>query len=296
MNKKLLIACICLTFCFVVSGCSNPETFDANQDTSKPLTSATQSEETQSTVQSEEQTKLGLYISLGDEKFTRYSYSGKDNPAALIDGIENLTGWNLSLADEVTTGKGGITVSFEKTSSLFTGKTESNKDFSVTERKDLIFAILDSVKETIQMWANESNPDSVDVYFSASNDTPIFFEDLGVTLPIEKPYSHSELEQLFGAKESFNDIAGTWEKSSGKGADAYIFYANGNCEIYNADGTFVKSGYLKTVAEYENLNRYDIYSDDDEFITGFYLDSDTKFHIGNSETAKYVKTTRKFSK
>ena len=297
MNKKLLITCICLVFCFAVVGCGKAETFDTNQDTSKPQTAVSQIDETQSTVQSEQQTKLGLYISLGDEKFTRYNYSGEDNPAALIDGIENLTGWNLSLADEVTTGKGGITVSFEKTSSLFTGKTESNKDFSVIERKDLIFAILDSVKETMQMWANESNPDSVDVYFSASNDTPIFFEDLGVTLPIEKPYSHSELEQLFGAKEeSFKNIAGTWEKSSGEGAYAYVFYANGNCEIYNADGTFVKSGYLKIVAEYENLNRYDIYSDDDEFITGFYLDSDTEFHIGNSETAKYIKTSREFSK
>lgn len=205
MNKKLLMTCVCLAFCFVVAGCSKPEIFDSNKDTSKPLTSATQSDELQNseiqnTVQNEEQTKSGLYISLGDEKFTRYNYSGEDSPAALIDGIENLTGWNLPLADEVTTGKGGITVSFEKTSSLFTGETENNKDFSVTERKDLIFAILDSVKETLQVWANESNPDSVDVYFSATDDIPIIFEDLGVTLPIEKPYSHSELEQLFVAK------------------------------------------------------------------------------------------------
>ena len=257
MNKKTFLACICLAFCFVVAGCSNPDI----KDTSKPQTSAIQSKETQNseaqnTVQSEEKTKLGLYVSLDNEKFTRYNYSGENSPAALIEEIENLTGWNLPLADEVTTGKGGITISLEKTSSLFTGKTENNNDFSVAERKDLIFTILDSVKKTMQMWANESNPDSVDVYFTASNDTPIFFEDFGVTLPLEKPYSHSELEQLFKAKEeSFKNIAGTWKKSSGEGADSYVFYTDGKCEIYNADGAFLKSGYLRTVAEYEDLNR-----------------------------------------
>ena len=205
MNKKLFLAFLCLAFCLVVAGCSKPKTFDTDKDISKPQTITSQSSETQNsktenTVQSEEKTELGLYISLGDEKFTRYNYSGETTPAALIKGIENLTGWNLPLADEVTTGKGGITVSFEKTASLFIGKTENNNNFYVTEHKDLIFAILDSVKETMQMWANESNPDSVDIYFTASGDTPIIFEDSGITLPIEKPYSHSELEKLFKAK------------------------------------------------------------------------------------------------
>lgn len=40
---------------------------------------------------------------------------------AMVAGMAELTGWNLDLADEITSGPGGMTVSFADTCSIFTG-------------------------------------------------------------------------------------------------------------------------------------------------------------------------------
>ena len=39
----------------------------------------------------------------------------------VVAEVAELTGWNLDLAGEITTGKGGITVTFGETCALFSG-------------------------------------------------------------------------------------------------------------------------------------------------------------------------------
>lgn len=139
----------------------------------------------------------GLYIFLGENDYTFYPYEEVDTPEQLLTGIEELTGWKLSLADEITTGKGGITVSFAKDSCLFVGPPEEQKDeFHLYDNYQLSFAVLDSVQKTLQCWANPTNPDSVDIYFCAEGDVPLELSGLGVVLPIDEPYSHDNLEAL----------------------------------------------------------------------------------------------------
>jgi hypothetical protein len=154
-------------------------------------------EDTTETAEAGNTEENGVYISLGgDYKF--YPCDGS-TPDELVKNIAGLTDWDLSLADEITTGKGGMTVSFSKEACLFTGPPEEQKDeFYVTDDYQLTFAVLDSIQKTLQSWANPTNPDSVDIYFCMEGDVPLELEKIGVTLPMEEPYSHEALEKLLG--------------------------------------------------------------------------------------------------
>ena len=153
-------------------------------------------ENTENGAQSEE-TPISLYISMGGEDTTIYPYEGEPTPAGLLSGIEMLTGWKLSLSDEITDGKGGITVMFAADACLFTGPPEEQKEeFHVYDATQFTLAVLDSVQKTLQNWANPTNPDSVDIYFGMETDKPLTLENLEVTWPLESPYSHDGMAAL----------------------------------------------------------------------------------------------------
>lgn len=138
-----------------------------------------------------------LYISLNGKDYTRYDFEGENTPEGLLEGIEELTGWKLSLSDGITDGKGGMTVAFSKDACLFTGPPEVQKDeFHVYDVTQFTFSVLDSVQRTLQCWASPLRPDSVDIYFCMETDQPLELEGLGVTWPLEQPYSHAGLEEL----------------------------------------------------------------------------------------------------
>jgi hypothetical protein len=206
-----LLALACLLA--VVSGCQtqtretvetaevvkipNPaETVETVVEDTQPIETAV-TENTQPTETVEDTQSGSLYIFLGGEDYTIYPYQGDSTPDALVAGIAELTGWNLSLADEITDGKGGMTVSFAAEACLFTGPPESQQEeFYVADAYQLTFAVLDSVQKTLQAWASPVNPDSVDIYFCQTGDQPLTLETLGVTWPMDTPYSHDGLQAL----------------------------------------------------------------------------------------------------
>ena len=70
-----------------------------------------------------------LYIGEnGQFKEYPYTFSEKPTPDQLIQAIADTTGWNLTLADVTTSGKGGMTVSFSKECALFTGPPQQQKE------------------------------------------------------------------------------------------------------------------------------------------------------------------------
>ena len=70
----------------------------------------------------------------------------------MIAGMAELTGWNLDLADEITSGPGGMTVSFADTCSIFTGPPDPQKEEfpRCMTRGELAATILDSIQHTLQ--------------------------------------------------------------------------------------------------------------------------------------------------
>lgn len=172
MKNLPLILCagallLTLGGCHAQSGVQSVQSADGNQSSSldssvnpyqsqgaQADTSEIQPEEKSS--QGEEAQMVTLYIGM-DGQFQQYQepYEGTLNEQGMVpaEGVvaemAQLTGWNLDLAGEITTGKGGITVSFGETCALFSGPPQEQKEeFHVYDSYQLDETILDSVKKT----------------------------------------------------------------------------------------------------------------------------------------------------
>ena len=132
--------------------------------------------------------------------FTNSTLDPAEESALLIEHflteMSDLTGWNLD-ASEIFVGKGGVTISWADTSALFAGPPEPQKPgFHVYDSTQLAFSVLDSVQRTVQCAFSPENPDSLNVWFCAADGSALKLDNLGVTLPLDQPYSHTLLENL----------------------------------------------------------------------------------------------------
>ena len=134
-----------------------------------------------------------LYIGM-EGRFREYplSYSGELTPEKLIAGIAERTGWNLDLADEVTDGKGGMSVCFSERSALFVGPPEPQREeFSVYSADELAAMILDSIQRTLQYnFVNPAlgDPSALPIYYCGPDGGALSLSNIGITLPLETPY------------------------------------------------------------------------------------------------------------
>ena len=139
-----------------------------------------------------EPTQIYLYIGTASGGFRTYpaEIEGEVTAESLIEEISRLTGWDLTLADQVTSGKGGMTVSFSPSCAIFTGPPEPQKDeFFVYDNVSLAQMILDTVQQTLQQnfVLEPGDPSSLDIWFSVE-DQPIEIENLLV--PMDKPWDN----------------------------------------------------------------------------------------------------------
>ena len=135
-----------------------------------------------------------LYIGTRDGGFTEYSmtYEGSLTPEALIAGIADLTGWDMTLAEDVTTGKGGMSVCFADSSALFTGPPDpQNEEFFMFSTEQLAQTILDSTQKTLQMGftGEGGDPDALDIYYFMEGEKPLELPDIGREWPLDQPYA-----------------------------------------------------------------------------------------------------------
>ena len=140
-----------------------------------------------------------LYIG-SDGRFQEYTwkYERELTPDALIQAISDLTGWDLTLADAVTVGKGGMTVCFSKESALFIGPPDPQKeDFFMFDAESLDRTILDSIQHTLQynfVDPELGDPDSLDIYYCMEGNAPLTLPGINVTLPMDQPYKGFTVE------------------------------------------------------------------------------------------------------
>ena len=180
------------------NGSSTPQAPSGNGSTSQSgsASSAQQGPDTSGSASSSqpgEARSATLYIGM-DGQFTEYPLeTGEEiTPTLLVEEMAKLTGWNLDLADEITDGKGGMTVSFADTSALFVGPPDPQKEeFRVFDVGQLDQTILDSIQKTLQEWAvvpGLGDPSAVDIYFCGPDGGDLVLEGLGVTVPGTEPY------------------------------------------------------------------------------------------------------------
>ncbi len=222
--KKTLLVSIALTLTMLCAACTNGQA-NSNTDTQSTAVDGvtTASSETsvenaednydnsvEETIPSTDTNVLGgdstvtLYITLDrgqnfvevpvalEDKLT-VDYTETQLAYFLIEEIANTTGWNLDLAEDITSGKGGFGICFASTSSLFVGPPEPQvEEFFVYDAYGLSEAILDSVKYTLQynfVDATLGDPSSLDIYFYGENDTDLTLPNINAYVPMTEPYT-----------------------------------------------------------------------------------------------------------
>lgn len=202
--KKLAIL-FALTLCVALAGCNQPAQPQGGEPTqtpsgavsTPPVGEPTQpappaNEPTTSTPAEGEQTAT-LYIGTKANGFTEYpmTYEGELTPELLIQGIADLTGWNLTLAEPVISGSGGMSVCLSNESSLFTGPPDPQKEeFFMFGLDELAETLLDSIQKTLQKGfvLEPGDPDTLDIWYFMEGDQPLELPGLGLSWPIDQPY------------------------------------------------------------------------------------------------------------
>ena len=108
----------------------------------------------------------------------------------VLSAMAKITGWNLDLADQIYSGKGGITVTFADTCTLLTADVSEEGDQTETAQRDQL--VLDSVKKTLQCWAVDpdlGDPDAVAVWFCGPDGGDLVLAGTGITLSSTEPYT-----------------------------------------------------------------------------------------------------------
>lgn len=179
MRKLLTAAAVTLALTLMLTGCFNSG-------------SKNPSDVSGTSVSRQELTPATIYIGMnGNFQEFPIELGGELTPKSLLSSITAFTGWNLDLSDEITTGKGGMTVSFADTSALVVGPPDPQvKEFFVYDSTELIQMILDSVQRTLQqnfVDTELSAPESLDIYF-ALNGKDINVPDTDIVISHTEPY------------------------------------------------------------------------------------------------------------
>lgn len=134
-----------------------------------------------------------LYIGTKAAGFGEYpmTYEGALTAELLIQGISDLTGWNLTLAEPVISGKGGMSVCLSGESALFVGPPDPQKDeFHMYSSEQLAETVLDSIQKTLQMGftGKGGSPDALDIWYYMEGEQPLSLPEVGLSWPLDQPY------------------------------------------------------------------------------------------------------------
>src|SRR5699024_8389029 len=134
----------------ILSGCSSSEGQSSQES------SSSQTEESSQVTETKVPTLyIGTYDAEGNGSFQEFPFGSSVEVTSenVIASIGELTGWDLTLseADPVTTGKGGMTVSFAPESAIFAGPPEEQKDeFHMYSSDQRCYTIFDSIQKTLR--------------------------------------------------------------------------------------------------------------------------------------------------
>lgn len=193
MMKKILYLFLALSLCLSVAACSKKD--DA-------VNTAAESDMQQNKVEQKSKNEAYIYIGRGED-YEKYpaEYEGELTAEILLDKMEELTGWNLSLAEEVISGKSGMCIDFSKQSSVYTGKADKEvKEFLINDKDDLICTILDSVCHTIQLnFVDEmfGDPNNLEITYSCEGEPVLVGENMVLT---DIAYSPKAVEKYTDAQ------------------------------------------------------------------------------------------------
>lgn len=193
MKKRSIF--LAIMFCVVLAGCDAPAEpagstpAESNAAAAVPAVPAMDTP----TASPENEQTATLYIGTKAAGFAEYpmAYEGELTAELLIQGIADLTGWDLTLAEPVISGKGGMSVCLSSKSALFAGPPDPQKDeFHMYSWEQLAETILDSIQKTLQMGftGEGGSPDALDIWYYMEGEQPLNLPELGLSWPLDQPY------------------------------------------------------------------------------------------------------------
>lgn len=191
---KKFTALLALALCVALASCGQPHLEETPMPTaSLEPTEAVTPVPTQSAAPSAGEQTATLYIGTKDAGFTEYpmTYEGELTPETMIQSIADLTGWDLTLAEPVISGKGGMSVCLSNESSLFQGPPDPQKDeFHMYSADQLAETILDSIQKTLQegFTLEGGDPDALDIWYYLEGEQPLELPGLDKSWPLDQPY------------------------------------------------------------------------------------------------------------
>ena len=198
--KKLAIL-FALALCVALAGCNQPappQDGGASQEPSGAVSTPPAADHTEPTPSASGRTAT-LYIGTKSGGFNEYpmAYEGELAPEKLIQGIADLTGWDLTLAEDVISRKGGMSVCLSSESSLFIGPPDPQKEeFHMYDVGQLTETILDSIQKTLQegFVLEPGDPENLDIWYFMEGGKPLELPILGLSWPIDQPYQWAGAE------------------------------------------------------------------------------------------------------
>lgn len=194
---KRLTILLALMLCVALAGCTQPAAPQgsepsAPQEDPGAVSTLPTEEPDEPTPPANEQTAT-LYIGTKADGFAEYpmTYEGELTAEKLIQGISDLTGWDLTLAEPVISGKGGMSVCLSSESALFTGPPDPQvEEFHMYDVGQLAETILDSIQKTLQegFTLEGGDPDALDIWYYMEGEQPLELPSLGLSWPIDQPY------------------------------------------------------------------------------------------------------------
>ncbi len=103
----------------------------------------------------------------------------------------------MTLAENVVSGKSGMSVCLSSESSLFTGPPDPQREeFHMYDVGQLAETILDSIQKTLQegFTGEGGDPDALDIWYYMEGNQPLEFPILGLSWPIDQPYQWAGAE------------------------------------------------------------------------------------------------------
>ena len=232
MVKKILYLFLALSLCLSAAACSKKDDV---------VNTSAKSDIRQNTEEQNNKNEAYIYIGRGED-YEKYSaeYEGALTAEILLEKMEELTGWNLSLAEEVISGKSGMCIDFSKQSSVYTGKADKEiKEFLINDKDDLICTILDSVCRTIQMnFVDEAlgDPNSLEITYSCEGEPVsvggnMVLADIAYTPKAVEKYTDTQiLEFITNQLSNYYDASQTLyergDEKYEKGKLIYIYTAS----------------------------------------------------------------------
>ena len=190
--KQILLGMYAGVWFVFLASCGIPFDLGKLPDGTLPSASTAQAEGERN---KEEVISVTIYVGM-DEQFAEYpvKYTGEQTatgqvPAAdVLSALAELTGWNLNLADQVYSGRAGVTVTFADDCILLSGELEGNTPEEFAQQEQMV---LDSIKRTLQCWAvdpNAGDPDTVDIWFCGPDGENLVLTGSGITISSTEPY------------------------------------------------------------------------------------------------------------